>query len=633
MNASLKNTECPLLFEACTLSLYQKNIFRVTGLPVDATSKEVARQAQKLQMLEEMGGGSAGPQPAFPLAVAPTSDEIRAALSRMKEPEHRIIDEFFWYWPEEFGASKSDPAIQSLLAGDATSAIQLWQKREKEGSSAAMHNIAIMYHMYAVDWTNYHASYDIDASMEEEIKACWRKAFDGLEILIDSEEIRDILKDRIRSVDDDALTTGFVRRLFTQLPNALDQINALAALKMAEINRMDWATFHVNFMNETHQGLDDVDSTAEIVLAPTKARVEELLETFSRDSRAHPEMGADLARKLLSSCRPMMSLFDLFHGKEAHQSNDLFDKVAETILGMTISHQRATGDNATFVAILNESLKFTSSKILRERIENYISVNEKKTDQEILLKIINKYNSFDKNIIAPNELLIIIKNDVIYPLSLVKLDGKSLSETYINFSNYIAVELCRISIDSWNSYSDYSTAKECLDIASNMAKTQDVRIAILRAQLEFDSACQPNSIDILAQKDRNDRNEILEIKRKREEDKKNGKWESLLESNNRISREQFAKVNDRINSKNCYFCKNMNANKLYSYRIKVVRVAAYHEAKFDFNVPRCFDCKKNHDSFFKRLFAADKNIKPNPYDHPDLIDLLKNKEWSICRDP
>ena len=118
--------------EACTLELYKKNIFRITGLPVDATTKEIARQAQKLQMQEEMGGMITGSKPAFALQIDPTSEEIRAALSRMKEPQHRLVDEFFWYWPEKFGESKNDPAIQAMMSGDAKGAINIWRQRQQE---------------------------------------------------------------------------------------------------------------------------------------------------------------------------------------------------------------------------------------------------------------------------------------------------------------------------------------------------------------------------------------------------------------------------------------------------------------------------------------------------------------------
>lgn len=474
MNNSSKNTECPPLYEACTLSLYQKNIFRVTGLPVDATSKEVARQAQKLQMLEEMGGGSMGPQPAFALGVAPSSDEIRAALSRTKEPEQRIIDEFFWYWPEEFGSSKSDPAIQSLIAGDASSAIQLWRKREKEGSHVAMHNMAIMYHMYAVDWTNYHVSYDIDASMEEQIKTYWRKAFDRLEILIDSDEIKDTLKDRIKSVNDEALTTGFARRLFTHLPQALDQVNALAALKMAETNRMDWATFHVNFMNETHQGLDDVESTAEMVLAPTKARVEQLMESFERDAEANPAKGAELVRELLDACKPLMSIYDLFHGNDAHQRNDLFDTVVESALQIIINYQKETDDNEFFICLSNDLVHFTTSSLLRERIAENLRIAKNNINGRFAVKLIENIQSIKDSNTTPDEKLNQIKKNILFQIDEIK--SKGIEIQMINaIQDTLAITLENIAIDFIKISKNIALAKESLNLAKKFVVTTKLR--------------------------------------------------------------------------------------------------------------------------------------------------------------
>ena len=159
--------------DACTLTLYQKNIFRVTGLPVDSTVKEVAKHVQKLQMLAEMTGTPKLKESAFALAKPPTSEQIRDALARMKEPEIRLIDEFFWYWPEKFGSSKEDEAIQFALSGDGESAIDIWIKREDEGSIVAMHNLAIVYHIYGVEWTNYQVTAELDPGRGEKIKEYW----------------------------------------------------------------------------------------------------------------------------------------------------------------------------------------------------------------------------------------------------------------------------------------------------------------------------------------------------------------------------------------------------------------------------------------------------------------------------
>jgi hypothetical protein len=461
--------------EACTLELYKKNIFRVTGLPVDATSKEVSRQAQKLQMLDEMGGGVTGPPPAFSLAVPPTTDEIRAALSRMKEPEHRIVDEFFWYWPEEYGESKSDPAIQAMLAGDTDSAFRLWEDREKSGSHVAQHNMAIMYHMFAVDWTNYHVSYDIDQNLDDQIKGYWRNSFERWEELIERDEVWDMLKARIRSLEDEALTTGFVRRMLKQLPSALDKVNAEAALRLAEQGRLDWARFHVDFMNETHQGLDDVESTSEMVLEPTKNRVEQHLESFEQQADKNPAKGAELANKLLADCRPMMDLFDLFHGKDAHQRNDLFDKVAETVLEMVISHQRSTGDNKAFVTLLQKALKFASGAHVRERILKNISIGDGNLKGQLLEPIFKSLKSIQESSDRQKAKLAAITENIIPKLPEVASKIGPDSEMCKNLFDSIAITLRGISVDANNLENDYLTAWRAVQLALKLTKSQELK--------------------------------------------------------------------------------------------------------------------------------------------------------------
>ncbi len=74
------------MMEACTLALYQKNIFRVTGLPVDAAHPKSPVRLRSFRCLRMGEIAAATPQPAYALIVPPTTDEIRNALTRMKDP-------------------------------------------------------------------------------------------------------------------------------------------------------------------------------------------------------------------------------------------------------------------------------------------------------------------------------------------------------------------------------------------------------------------------------------------------------------------------------------------------------------------------------------------------------------------
>ena len=64
--------DCPPLLEAAHLNIYRENTFRITGLPVDATEREIKKRAGKLKMLEELGKGEDASQHAYALKPPPT---------------------------------------------------------------------------------------------------------------------------------------------------------------------------------------------------------------------------------------------------------------------------------------------------------------------------------------------------------------------------------------------------------------------------------------------------------------------------------------------------------------------------------------------------------------------------------
>src|ERR1017187_2760704 len=128
------SSACLPLIEAATKDLFRKNAFRITGLPVDATAREEARHNDKIRQLAELGKDPHTQNAAFPIKPPPGLDEIREAIQKIKDPEERLIDEFFWFWPEEFGNSQSDPAIQALAKGDSKTAIEIWNSKDKSTS-------------------------------------------------------------------------------------------------------------------------------------------------------------------------------------------------------------------------------------------------------------------------------------------------------------------------------------------------------------------------------------------------------------------------------------------------------------------------------------------------------------------
>ena len=191
------------------------------------------------------------------------------------------------------------------------------------------------------------------------------------------------------------------------------RVNAEAALAFAEKGVMEWAEYHVRLMNETHQGLDDVEATAELILEPTRKRVRQYVDSAEQKTSGNRAKGAELAMQLVVKCKPSMAIYDLFHGKEAHQRADLFDEVAGCAASLAIGYQLETGDNIEFVKVLNAALDFANGASVREKIIHNISIGKNNLDSKKFQPIFDSLKSVSESKQNPVQKLSRVKAEIL----------------------------------------------------------------------------------------------------------------------------------------------------------------------------------------------------------------------------
>ncbi|OHV41833.1 MULTISPECIES: hypothetical protein [Pseudofrankia] len=106
--------------------LYDANAFRVTGLAVTASRRDIRRVSDRVRIAERLGEAAA-PAHALALTVPVTAAALSTALDRLRDPRLRLVDEFFWLWPsaEPAGATTAPgPAAAATTTGGATAADQ-----------------------------------------------------------------------------------------------------------------------------------------------------------------------------------------------------------------------------------------------------------------------------------------------------------------------------------------------------------------------------------------------------------------------------------------------------------------------------------------------------------------------------
>ena len=377
-------SECKSLIAASTKDLFRHNAFRITGLAVDATAREVIRHADKLKMLLELGQEPHAKNNAHPLDPPPTIDEIREAIQKIKDPEKRLIDEFFWFWPEEFGKSDSDPALQALAKGDTKTANEIWRKRINEESYGivAKHNLAVTYYLIALDLGHLATGKAVSEESRLKISDTWKSSVRKWGRIQDDEKLWEKVTERIRQLNEPSLPTGFARRMRAMLPDALNKINADLIFGFAESGKIEIAKDYIAYIRETSDGQNGFKNAAETVLLPAKNLLKEQITQAVARGEASPADAANAARELLKQSRQALDLFDLFLGENSDERNELYDEVATICNRLPIAYHKATGDNKTCIEILRLVLPFVSSNELRKQIEENISVLNKNLDVE-----------------------------------------------------------------------------------------------------------------------------------------------------------------------------------------------------------------------------------------------------------
>ena len=368
--------ECQPLLEAATKDLFRKNAFRLLGLRVDATAREVSKQGVKMKQMEELGMGNSTQAAAFPLSPPPSQDDLRAAIQRLQDPEKRLVDEFFWFWPEQFGRSNLDPAIEALQAGDSATALKIWTLRVSDPGHgiAALHNIAVLWHMTALESEPRTVACEPGDDSRARLNGFWTDALRRWERLIKDEMFWETLHDRVRQINDPRLTSGFVRRFRISLPESIAKINGELALRNAEAGQPGLAAAHASLMRETNRGILDVETAAQRVLASASHRLKELLVTAQRCSAANPADGAGAALELARQATRALPFFDLICGANSRFRIDLFDEVAAACNRIQLAYDQKTRDEKRCIEILQMVLPFTTFASLRQPIEKNIGI-------------------------------------------------------------------------------------------------------------------------------------------------------------------------------------------------------------------------------------------------------------------
>ncbi|MEV1080898.1 hypothetical protein AB0I98_22040 [Streptomyces sp. NPDC050211] len=335
------------LRDAMDKELYRRNAFRVSGLAVTATPREVRRRVSEVRAAEALGAERAGGPAAGEarwLAPDPVPDHIavREALRRLEDPVRRVVDEFFWFWPlaktDGTELTRARKVWTRLASGDA-SADPLARTSTPSPRSIAVHNLAVLHHTEALE-----AKAFLGAGT---LRMLWERAYLYWRLVLADDGCWQWLDERIHVLDDPRLRTVDGTAFREALPAVLFDLHAQLAVDAArQRGGEDVAQQHVSLMRglKEHDGV--VDAALRRVSAPLAAAIRNRTE-------AVPGPGADpaalerAADSLLAETKTDVQVLRAVLGKKHAVVADAADEVAGAVNACAVACANGLTSNAS----------------------------------------------------------------------------------------------------------------------------------------------------------------------------------------------------------------------------------------------------------------------------------------------
>jgi len=510
-------TEIAAVSSAVRPTLYLNNAFRITSLQVEAKPRDVKRQAERLHMMESLSQGKAGGTSAYALNPPASADTIRDALKKLNDPELRIIDEFFWFWPIQTGNADQDPALHALNQGDDVGCLTVWARQENDpqvAGSISVHNLAVAFHLRALDGTLHQieeknlpqngASDSVD-----DMWWYWNEAAERWTRTIRDDQVWERYQQHVRRIDDPRVKSGLPRALQKALPEALGRINAEIALRFAQRGAPEEARRHVQYLHDNTSLFGNVARVIDETLKPARQRLQQRLDAAQTARINDPQNCAAAAREVILIGTETVAIYKVFEGDDSRTAHEMSDEAATLCINCYLDELEKTKDEAGFIRNLTELREsFTTSPEVAQRIEKLVisarhapvsrqlsqvhaacekmsnAKNAKMSGAELNLKLSSP---------GPAGLFILIKSLYEREMPAIR-QGDTEGIIADEFSNDFAIAARHVSLVAFNVGDDLTLALAASEFASRLARTDEMKqkiaedLTVLR-NIKAENAC------------------------------------------------------------------------------------------------------------------------------------------------
>ncbi len=348
--------------------LYRVNVFRILEVPVDASSQEILERQQQVEIAIRLNLPiPRGDAPAMRLR-ATTPNQRRQAFRRVNDPEKRLIEELFWIWrPTEL-----DPVVErafhSLYNDDLDQAVGHFEQYVGAVDCFfSRHNLAILYHAWALDLIQDEVSFS-------SVQAMFRRALANWASALSSPAFWEYVRHRAILLDDPRLIRSGVRPLQEGIPKLLLRILAELARDACTRGRTGEAQGLIQLIRESPFPRPMVEAVLAAGATTTKERIYASVKDATEKGRDDPLLAAHEAERLIQQLEPMLSIVNAFLPAKALAAQLLGDHVAMALLDCQVAYAAKTDDWSRSVTLLNRAISFASTEDTQARLREELQI-------------------------------------------------------------------------------------------------------------------------------------------------------------------------------------------------------------------------------------------------------------------
>lgn len=376
------------LMNAASPGMFRLNLFRVLGLSSRATDRDIKKQIDRLRMMEKLGEAMQIDGP-LPLNPPPDKEMIEAALQRARDPEQRLIDELFWFWPEGGVTNgQSSPALTALRQRNSKGAIDIWTRQASAGDNLgiAQHNLAVLFFAEALDLELAGESGQLSGMLAAQRDSYWHEGFTNWRGVLTNEGFWRALEARIVELDDPRLTTLVATEIRASLPLCLLSLNLQLAVRATQQKRGKDVERHRALVDSSGFPADVIEVAIRRGLTPLWGQLKMICQTAEKETEEKPSEGNTTARKLLEQARPLLVTFDNLLAEGHSLRDDARDEVARAAWGCGIVYGNETKEWETCVDLIERIRPYAIAAALREKIDEGLKTAKENIEQKTLSK-------------------------------------------------------------------------------------------------------------------------------------------------------------------------------------------------------------------------------------------------------